>query len=107
MNADIQYYSDATIHSISEKLLLDILANYLLLGPRGPLVPSLVDPSVRPCAGVQGKSGALIYRHICFMNQEWTHRTDPMVPWDPLDAPLDPLAPQSTPSDPKTGVLAS
>ena len=46
MNADIQYYSDATIHSISEKLLLDILANYLLLGPRGPLVPPLVDPSV-------------------------------------------------------------
>ena len=70
MNADIQYYSDATIDSISKKLLLDILGNYLLLGPRGPLVPPLVDPSVRPSARVQEKYGALIYRNICLMNHE-------------------------------------
>ena len=47
------------IHSISKKLLLDILGNYLLLGPRGPLVPPVADPSVRPSARVQEKSGAL------------------------------------------------
>ena len=52
----------------------------------------------------QEKSGSLIYRHICLMNHEKTHQTNPMAQWDPLDAlvtPWDPLAtPKSTPSDP-------
>ena len=34
-------------------------------------------PSVR----VQEKSGSLIYRHICLMNHEETHQTNPMAPW--------------------------
>ena len=55
------------------------------------------------CVSVQEKSGSLIYRHMCIMNHEKTHQTNPMAPWDPLDAlltPWNPLAtPQSTPSD--------
>ena len=26
------------------------------------------------------------------MNHQKTHQTNPLAPWDPLDAPLDPLA---------------
>ena len=79
------------------------------LGPRGPLVLPSVGSFVpsRP----QEKSGSLIYRHICLMNHEKTHQTNPMGPGGLLDAlltPWDPLAtPQTTPSDPYTGLLAS
>ena len=75
------------------------------LGPRGPLVLPTVGPSrpVRPVPCAR-KIWITIYRHICLMNHEKTHQTNPMAPWDPLDAlltPWDPLAtPQSTPSDP-------
>ena len=59
----------------------------------------------------QEKSGSLIYRHICLMNHEKTHQTKPLGQGGPLDAlltPWDPLTtPQSTPSDPYTGLLAS
>ena len=54
----------------------------IFLGPRGPLVlPSVGSfvPSVP-----QEKFGSLIYRHICLMNHEDTHQTNPMAPWDPL-----------------------
>ena len=63
-----------------------------LLGPRGPLVLLLVGPFVRP-----------------FVLKIWITNiqafiTNPMAPWDPLDAPLDPLGPpgppSSTPLDP-------
>ena len=47
---------------------------------------------VRPVR-VQEKSGSLIYRHICLMNHEKTHQTNPMAPWDPLDDhPEDPAS---------------
>ena len=44
------------------------------------------------------------------MNHLKTHKTSLMAPWDPLNAPLDPLgtpgpAPPSIPNDPKTGLL--
>ena len=32
------------------------------------------------------------------MNHQKTHQTNPMAPWDPLDAPLDPLRPPAPPS---------
>ena len=51
----------------------------------------------------QEKCGSLIYRHICLMNHEDTHQTNPMAPWDPLDAlstPWDPLAPPIDPLRP-------
>ena len=44
----------------------------------------------------QEKSGPLIYRHTCLMNHQKTRLTSLMVPWNPLDAPLDPLAPPCT-----------
>ena len=31
------------------------------------------------------------HTHICLMNHQKTHHTNPMAPWDPLDASLDPL----------------
>ena len=83
------------------------LRSTLFLGPRGPHgLPSLVSPSVRP----QEKIGSHIYRLICLMNHLKTHKTSLMAPWDPLNAPLDPLgtpgpAPPSIPNDPKTGLL--
>ena len=54
------------------------------LGPRGPLVL----PSVGPVPSVPSarKIWITIYRHICLMNHEKTHQTNPMAPWDPLDA---------------------
>ena len=59
----------------------------LFLGRRGPHgIPLLVRLSVRP----QEKFESLIYRHICLMNHLKTHQTNPMAPWDPLDAPLNP-----------------
>ena len=61
---------------------------------------------VRPSARVQEKFWALIYRHICLMNHEWTHKTNPMAPWDSLDAPLDPLASHIDPLGPP-GTLPS
>ena len=55
----------------------------------------LVRPS-RP----QEKSGSLIYRHICLMNHEKTHQTNPLAPWDPLDALLTPGTPWQPPNRP-------
>ena len=43
-----------------------------------------------PPVRVLRKSGSLIYRHICLMNHEKTHQTNPMAPWDPLDVLLTP-----------------
>ena len=34
------------------------------------------------------------------MNHKKTHQTNPMAPWDPLDAPLDPLGLPAPPTDP-------
>ena len=61
------------------------------LGPRGPLVLPLVDPRV--CPSMLKIWITYIYRHICLMNHQKTHQTNPMAPWNPLDAPLDPLGP--------------
>ena len=40
------------------------------------------------------------------MNHEWTHKSNPMAPWDSLDAPLDPLASHIDPLGPP-GTLPS
>ena len=62
----------------------------LFLGPRGPLVLPSVGPSVRPSVRPSArKIWITIYRHICLMNHEKTHQTNPMAPWDPLDALLN------------------
>ena len=45
------------------------------LGPRGPLVLPLVDPSVCPSLL---KIWTPIYRHICLMNHQETHQTNPV-----------------------------
>ena len=34
------------------------------------------------------------------MNHKKTHQTNPMAPWDPLDAPLDPQGLPAPPIDP-------
>ena len=44
---------------------------------------------VRPVRPSRAKNlDHYIYRHICLMNHEKTHQTNPMAPWDPLDALL-------------------
>ena len=74
-----------------------------ILGPRGPLVLPSVGSSVRPVPSAR-KIWITYIQAYMSMNHEKTHQTNPMAPWDPLDAlltPWDPLAtPQSTPSDP-------
>ena len=62
------------------------------LGPRGPLVLPLVDPPAR--TPVRNEN---LDRHICLMNQQETPQTNLMAQWDPLDIPLEPKAPPSTP----------
>ena len=58
-------------------------------------------PSVSPSVHPQEKFGShiymYIYRHICLMNNLKTHQTNLMAQWDPLDIPLEPKAPPSTP----------
>ena len=48
----------------------------------------------------QEKPGSLLYWHICLMNHQKTHQTNPMAPKDPLDAPLGPLGPPGYPNRP-------
>ena len=41
-----------------------------------------------------------IYRHICLMNYQETHQTNPMAQWDPLVVSLNPLGPLAPPIAP-------
>ena len=70
----------------------------IFLGPRGP---HGIPPLVRPLVSPQEKFGSHIYRLICLMNHLTTHQTSLMAPWDPLNAPLDPLGPRDPPIDPQ------
>ena len=57
----------------------------------------------RQSARPQKKLDTYIHRYICLMNHQETHQTNPMAPWDPLDAPStpwDPLPPLSPPGTP-------
>ena len=41
-----------------------------------------------------------IYRHLCLINNQETHQTNPMAPWDPLDVSLNPLGTPASPNRP-------
>ena len=91
---DLKFWLQANI-GINEHLI------FYFLGPQGPLVLPSVDPSRPSVPPVPAKNLDHLYTGICLTNHEKAHQTNPMAPWDPLDAlltPCDPLPPHIGPT---------